>query len=422
MNNKVVSGMIAAVALTSGLSIVAPAHAVSLGGQETSKVSRIMELAAQAEQAGDKYSASKEKYDALKKANDEALKITEVTTFLKAKTDLSTKEQALAKAKLDEETAIKNKSSAATIKKKTDARKNAEINYNISLNSFKDASAKVKPYQTNLNDIDKYSEFKNVPTALNKEYTDATNKAWGNWDKKSEIQDKSTDKSGFQSLINELQQKFVQKERFELKDPGAQKLDLNLLKLKGDHDVRVWFLNEGAGFRNQLAYEASYKSNYEKGLIFDDVSCYTANGANKACQLGNLDKGVLDIGDYANLGEFKRGSSFNFLLKGNGANNSFGHIYGANAAENPDGLDHLVAYMYKGYMVMGFEDLFGAKGATGGKNQSSDRDFNDTVFVVDFGKDNTVSSAKDIPEPSGTVALLGITGASLMLRRRKKFI
>jgi hypothetical protein len=225
--------------------------------------------------------------------------------------------------------------------------------------------------------------------------------AWGNWTKTHTVQDKSTDKSGFQSIINEFQQ-FVQKERLELKDVGAKKLDPAKLFLQHDHNVRVWFINEGAGYRNQLAYEATKKTEYDKGMIFSDVSCTFG------CELGNGSSGVLDIGDYVDLGRVNGGARLNFLLKGNGANDANGHIYGADARLNPDKFEHMVAYEYKGYLLMGIEDLW----------MGGDKDYNDTVFVVDFGKGNLKTT--EVPEPSAAIALLGVTGAGMMVRRRRK--
>jgi hypothetical protein len=76
--------------------------------------------------------------------------------------------------------------------------------------------------------------------------------------------------------------------------------------------------------------------------------------------------------------------------------------------------------------MIGFEDLYGGLGATGTdlatgrSNERSDRDFNDSIFVVDIGEAN-VKSLTGVPEPATTTALIGLGAVSLLkLRRRGK--
>ncbi len=237
---------------------------------------------------------------------------------------------------------------------------------------------------------------------------------WDNLTSTDEVKSYKTDNSGFQSLIPELQ-KYVQKERLEIPDGKLNKLDPTMLKLKNDHDVRVWFINEGAGFKNQVAYEAINGSKYNKKLIFNDASCYQDQGktVNQACEFPSED-GVLNIGDYVDLGKIAGGTQLNFFLKANGKNGGQ-NVYGADANTNPDKLDHLVAYEVDGNVLLGFEDLFGPKDATGGQNELSDRDFNDVVVAVEFGKENVAS----VPEPGSAIALVGV-GAVGMLKLRRR--
>jgi Domain of unknown function (DUF4114) len=238
---------------------------------------------------------------------------------------------------------------------------------------------------------------------------------WGNWTKTYNIQDKSTDNSGFQSLIPKFQD-YVQSESISIPEDKLNKLDPTKLSLKADHNVRIWFLNEGAGFKNQLAYEAVNGDDYQKGLLFDNISCDISKSANSACQIGE-NSGVLDIGDYVDVGKVAGGTQLNFFVKADGFNNPDGYVYGANASQNPDGLEHLVAYEVDDYLLLGFEDLYGPQGATSAPNQNSDRDFNDVVFVIDFGKDNIAS----VPEPGSLFAILsGGAVIMLQLRRRQK--
>ncbi len=66
-----------------------------------------------------------------------------------------------------------------------------------------------------------------------------------------------------------------------------------------------------------------------------------------------------------------------------------------------------MAYSVGDYLLLGFEDIIGG----------GDLDFNDAVFVVDFGKGNLTQA---VPEPGTMAALLGVTGAGVWMRRRKK--
>lgn len=240
----------------------------------------------------------------------------------------------------------------------------------------------------------------------------------------SQVKSKSTDNSGFQALIPNFQQ-YVQKEGIAIPENTLKKLDPTKLQLKSNHNVRVWFLNEGAGYHNQLAYEAMNGSSYQKGMIFNDASCKDGNPCEKAG-----DGGTLNIGDYVDIGNFSAGTLLNFWLKANGANpqavdgtnptTNTKNIYGVDATQNPDKLEHLVAAydQVNGYLLIGFEDLFGTKGWTGNGNNGigSDRDFNDLVFVVDVGKDNIAS----VPEPATVAALLGVGAFGMVKSRRRR--
>lgn len=240
----------------------------------------------------------------------------------------------------------------------------------------------------------------------------------------NQVQPRATDTSEFPTLIPQFQQ-FVQPEGITIPEGEVQKLDPSKLLLKTDNNVRVWFLNEGAAYRNQLAYEGIKVSNYQKGWIFQDTSCVIGNNNN--CELPNSD-GVLNVGDYVDLGKIAGGTQINFWLRANGAQEqdpgatnpvtNVKNIYGANATQNPDQLDHVVAYQYKDYLLIGFEDLFGPLGTTGGANGNltADRDFNDVVLVAYFGKDNIAT----IPEPAPATALLGVGAVGMLTLRRRR--
>ncbi|HTL89199.1 MAG TPA: DUF4114 domain-containing protein [Leptolyngbya sp.] len=208
-------------------------------------------------------------------------------------------------------------------------------------------------------------------------------------------------------------QKYVQQEGLEIPNSSQFLLDPSMLNLKFDYNVSVSFINEGAGFRNQLGF-ASTGATKTSGKIFNDVSC-TGSGC-----VGDWGGSALKLGDTVKLGTILGGSQLDFGLKADGFNGGT-NIFGTKTAGNPDGLQHVVAYAVdKSHILIGFEDLYGAKGATGGKNQNSDRDFNDVIFVVDVGEKNLkVLKGEKVPEPSIALSLLGLGAAGLVVRRRQ---
>jgi hypothetical protein len=220
-------------------------------------------------------------------------------------------------------------------------------------------------------------------------------------------------------------QRYVQREGIELPGSEQKLVDPSKLFLKFAHNVSVSFINEGAGYRNQLAYTSTGATN-GSGLLFNDISCSNARGS--GCVMGSAG-GTLKQGDTVNIGKVKGGSQLDFFLRADGFNRgNNAHIFGTQTAQNSDGLQHVVAYaVSKTHLLLGFEDLYGAKNAkgldkkTGFKNENSDRDFNDTVFVVDVGEKNIrYLTGQKVPEPSVALSLIGLGAAGLMLRRRQK--
>ena len=209
-------------------------------------------------------------------------------------------------------------------------------------------------------------------------------------------------------------QKFVQQEGVAIPNSGQFLLNPSKLGLKYDYNVSAFFINEGAGYRNQLAFTSVGQTKTE-GLLFKDISCEGAG-----C-VGAWGGNALKLGDSVKVGEIKGGSQLDFFLRADGLNRkATANVFGTQTSQNADGLQHLVAYGFdKKYLLLGFEDLYGAKNATGGKSENSDRDFNDAVFVIDIGEKNLNSLIKPVPEPSVTLALVGLGAAGLLLRRRQ---
>ncbi|NES84377.1 MAG: hypothetical protein F6K10_24850 [Moorea sp. SIO2B7] len=86
-------------------------------------------------------------------------------------------------------------------------------------------------------------------------------------------------------------------------------IDFNFLRWEsGANDVEVFFINEGAGFRNQLFY--SVDNGNSKEIVFDDVSSPLSILPN--------DDGLLALGQGVNLGNFVGDTFIEFFIKSDG--------------------------------------------------------------------------------------------------------
>lgn len=184
----------------------------------------------------------------------------------------------------------------------------------------------------------------------------------------------------------------VNVERQELTTLDRPQADLSKLRWGGGvQDVEVFFINEGAGYRNQLFY--SVDGGTSKNMIFDDISS----------PLSILpEDGPMKLGQGTSLGSFTGNTFIDFFVKSNGARGGQ-HFLGFDPDQNPNkskGLSHVIGYTFDDYLLLGFEDIIGG----------GDLDFNDVVFVVKGVKTT-------IPEPSLMIGLIA-TGAMVVLRKR----
>jgi Domain of unknown function (DUF4114) len=217
-------------------------------------------------------------------------------------------------------------------------------------------------------------------------------------------------------------QQFVQAERVAIPNSGQKQIDPNNLFLKYSHDVKVSFVNEGAGYRNQLAFTTTKNNQSQTGLLFKDIAC-SGQTDGVAC-VGDWGGNTLKLGDTVKMGTVAKGTTLDFSLRANGLNRgNDAYIFGTKTAKNADGLQHVVSYTYgKRYLVMGFEDLYGKGGSAAGKfNEKSDRDFNDAVFVVDIGEDNVrYLNGEDVPEPAAAAGLVALAATAFGMKRFRK--
>ena len=214
-----------------------------------------------------------------------------------------------------------------------------------------------------------------------------------------------------QGLLDQFNTDYVQDEQAFLSNAGSFQVDLSTLTFAdGADSLDVYFINEGAGYRNQLAFNGG---SYNGEMIFDDIA--------SSQSVVSESNGPLDLGNgFSYTDGLTAGDSVEFDLFSNGRSD---YLFGTGS--NVDGLQHVVGYEYtddlgENWLILGFEDLYGELGAsgvdaaTGLTNEGSDRDFNDVVIAVK----GLSARQQSVPEP-GMMLGLGAAAAVGALRRRK---
>jgi len=187
-------------------------------------------------------------------------------------------------------------------------------------------------------------------------------------------------------------------------------LDPTKLTLQTDYQVRAYFVGEGAGYRNTLGFttvDNQGNATSDPQLIFPDVSSPTSYYDPSSTK--RYQRAPLLQGDFVDLGTITAGDTLDFFLIANGANGGR-TVWTADESQNPDGLQHVVAYAQPGtpYLLIGFEDLY----------NGGDKDYNDALFVVDVGSTN-VDQLTGAPEPSTWLVLFAAGVAGLVFVKQK---
>ncbi len=213
---------------------------------------------------------------------------------------------------------------------------------------------------------------------------------------------------------------YVQSEGQAFDELNLPQLNAADLFWNGVDPVEVFFINEGAGFQNQLLFG---RNDQPLEMIFDNVS-----------GIGSImehNDGVLALGTGKSLGQFAGPTQLSFFINSDGNRRATSNLFGANEytgqtvdgrTVNTDGLSHLIAYNYfdeveqENYTIIGFEDLWGAQGTRStemnGYDYAVDRDFNDVVFAVkglSAGRPTIAPPTQEVPEPSALLGLIGMT-------------
>ena len=192
-------------------------------------------------------------------------------------------------------------------------------------------------------------------------------------------------------------------------------LDPAKLLMSVDSTARVYFLGEGAGYRNTLGFNTLApgtdmpKSSLTDSaqLIFPDASSAvsTYDPSSKVVRTAST---PLLPGDFVDLGKFGAGTTLDFFLVANGAGGGK-DVWSAQASRNRDNFPHVVAFAMPNspYLIISFEDLAGG----------GDNDFNDVMFAVDIGAVN-VQRLLSTPEPAAWMSILSLGLIAWAYRRR----
>lgn len=202
-------------------------------------------------------------------------------------------------------------------------------------------------------------------------------------------------------------------EKISINDTTGISLDPAKLTLATASEARVYFVGEGAGYKNTLGFnpEAGGADSGDPRLIFPDATSrttyYDPGPGNSVARSRWY---PLYPGDFVDLGPLAAGSQLDFFLIANGAKGGT-MTYSTDASVNPDGIDHVVAYAMPSspYLLVGFEDLYGG----------GDRDFNDLLFAVDIGTAN-VTALATVPEPATILTLASFLLLAFAFQRKRK--
>jgi hypothetical protein len=190
----------------------------------------------------------------------------------------------------------------------------------------------------------------------------------------------------FQRVVNDNL-----KEQAVFTGANGFKLDSSKLFLRQEayQTIRVYFIGEGAGYRNALGFSFTPAGSSTPGtpkLIFPNASI--GSGATRTVNE------PIRVGDFVEIGTGGNGWQLDFFLISDGFNiwrnnpkNAKATYLWNDVKKNSDGLQHVVAFAMPNspYILVGFEDIVGG----------GDLDYNDALFVVDIGIENTKPMTND---------------------------
>ncbi|WP_204138844.1 DUF4114 domain-containing protein [Halomicronema sp. CCY15110] len=202
-------------------------------------------------------------------------------------------------------------------------------------------------------------------------------------------QTKSTNLEVQNKALFDFFKSHVNTERAALSTSELKPLDATGLLFDTSETVEVYFMYEGAGYKNQVLFTADDQA---PQMLIENASLQGSGGNLKAGDGWILS----DFGGLSGIAQFE------FLIASNGYNKTNPTLLYTDASKNSDGLEHVTAFGYTDeatgeyYTFIGFEDIVGG----------GDLDYNDVVLVAK-GFTNPDAPA-DVPEPISSLAVLAV--------------
>ena len=186
-------------------------------------------------------------------------------------------------------------------------------------------------------------------------------------------------------------------------DPG--KFQWSPIKFAEPSSVRVYFINENAGYVNTLGYSTISGTPLDESakLIFPNIRDLPLMVRNTA--------GPLKPGDFVDLGSFNAGQSLDFFLIANGFNGGT-EFFSTKQSQNKDSIPHAIILgggVGGVYDILSFEDMLGG----------GDRDYNDAIFAIVITPKSVVPNDHlCAPEPSLLIGcLVSLVGLGFVRKR-----
>lgn len=169
-------------------------------------------------------------------------------------------------------------------------------------------------------------------------------------------------------------------------DLGTFPLDADklLMPYAAQRPIRVYFIDEGAGYQNSLGFTYSLVGSDTTGtevLLFPNAS-KAASGSNSwnlgAPQTTRTTQQPLNTGDFIDLGNGGAGWQLEFFVISQGAEGGRYKLW-ADKSKNVDKIQHVVAFQLPNttFLIVSFEDIIGG----------GDADYEDLILVADVGFD-----------------------------------
>jgi hypothetical protein len=169
---------------------------------------------------------------------------------------------------------------------------------------------------------------------------------------------------------------------------GLSQLDPQRLYFLFDYAPRVYFLKDGAGYKNALGATIATLSAPTNSVLTGNTFTIFPN-ASSSLGVSGSGSGVESTtepvlpGDFVQLPTVTAGQQLAFFLMANLNSSAVPEAtYYNGVSTNPDNFPHMIAFFPDNsqYILIGFEDILGG----------GDKDCNDVMFVVDVGPMNAM--------------------------------